>query len=251
MEDEAAPSTGPPARCAVARRRARRCALRRARRDRARSQVALVRRGVQRRSRVRGSWHDLVSGDRGHRDEPVGLPRAAQAVDRGHDERRDLVAGCRRWSQRRSRPRSSSARAPASSTGRPASWRGSCSPRMQLLVAWSQQARTYALVTFAVVLASLLFVRALDDPQAAQLAPLRGRGRHSRCTATSGPASSSSPISRACPSHHSGRPLRRAGRERAAAFLVLIAMAVYLHCHRRARPARLDRPAVDRPCSAA
>jgi mannosyltransferase len=35
----------------------------------------------------------------------------------------------------------------------------------ELLVAWSQQARAYALVTFAVVLASLLFVRALDDPR--------------------------------------------------------------------------------------
>ena len=35
----------------------------------------------------------------------------------------------------------------------------------ELLVTWSQQARAYALVTFAVVLASLLFVRALDDPR--------------------------------------------------------------------------------------
>jgi mannosyltransferase len=35
----------------------------------------------------------------------------------------------------------------------------------QILVAWSQQARTYALVTLAVVAASLLFLRALDDPR--------------------------------------------------------------------------------------
>jgi mannosyltransferase len=35
----------------------------------------------------------------------------------------------------------------------------------ELVVRWSQQARTYALVTLAVVLVALLFVRALDDPR--------------------------------------------------------------------------------------
>ena len=35
----------------------------------------------------------------------------------------------------------------------------------ELLVRWSQQARTYALVTLAVVVATILFVRALDDPR--------------------------------------------------------------------------------------
>ena len=34
----------------------------------------------------------------------------------------------------------------------------------ELVLQWSQEVRTYALVTFAVVLATLLFVRALDDP---------------------------------------------------------------------------------------
>ena len=35
----------------------------------------------------------------------------------------------------------------------------------EFLVRWSQQARTYALVTLAVVVVSILFVRALDDPR--------------------------------------------------------------------------------------
>ena len=35
----------------------------------------------------------------------------------------------------------------------------------ELLLRWSQQARTYALVTLAVVVATFLFVRALDDPR--------------------------------------------------------------------------------------
>jgi mannosyltransferase len=63
----------------------------------------------------------------------------------------------------------------------------------ELLVAWSQQARAYALVTFAVVLASLLFVRALDGRRRRGAPPSSAAGLRCRsCSRFSCPSTSRS-----------------------------------------------------------